>query len=770
VVTTEPTDCLLLGFYELPFPEYAEMIRSLGETSGIYRDLTLAFMDYEGQPYRALEILNRFYNERHQLSGTTLHNADFMWPVITYLTTFLRKRGLSVDYVNLPHLQKAELKRKLETRKIRSVAITTTLYVSPEPIIELAAMVRRLSPHTKIIVGGPFVTNQAKAVARPGLARLFDRMRADIYVLCQEGESTLAMVVNVLKSGRDLRTVPNLALRGPQGYTYTEEKPESNDLAEEPVNYADFPASELEGFVTIRTAKSCPFSCAFCGFPTRAGKYTYLDLGHVERELDAIFAQGNIGTVTILDDTFNVPKKRFRDILQLMIRKNYGFRWNSFYRSDHGDEETIRLMAEAGCEGVFLGVESGSDRMLKAMNKMSRRKHYVEAIAAFSANRISTYASLIIGFPGETDETVAETIAFIEEARPEYFRAQLWYADPMTPIWKDREKYGLIGQGFAWKHDTMDAERACDWIDEMFLGIANSTWLPQLGFEQWATFYLQRKGMSRDGVRHFVMAFNSAIKHRMVSYGASLPSQIVRVLKESAKFPAEQPAELAPLEPWTGARYRSAAQALEVELAEAPVGPARTLPTYAKFRQVDSPPIEMPRLAAALLKGDEDARIDLLAAYAAGVKKAHGDGVILVALGGALDGPPVPMHFRTDSNASWDNWRQEARSKWERLLPYADLLARIFDASPSTRLHGAVWRCCGLLRLPSHKDAKTPPWMARIGRWGISDVVIAGTTGRSVTFDGLTTESVAALKTQISGLERLLHEAMSCAEQSTGGR
>ena len=46
-----------------------------------------------------------------------------------------------------------------------------------------------------------------------------------------------------------------------------------------------------------------------------------------------------------------------------MIRKKYGFRWNSFYRCDQGDEETIKLMAEAGCEGVFLGVESGSDEI-----------------------------------------------------------------------------------------------------------------------------------------------------------------------------------------------------------------------------------------------------------------------------------------------------------------------------------------------------------------------------------------------------------------------
>src|SRR5260370_39058150 len=95
------TDCLLLGFYDLPFPEYVEMVRSLGEESGSYRDLALAFMEDEGQPYRALAILNHFYNKRHNLSGVTFDNADFVCPVITSLQTYVHGRRLNVDYVNL---------------------------------------------------------------------------------------------------------------------------------------------------------------------------------------------------------------------------------------------------------------------------------------------------------------------------------------------------------------------------------------------------------------------------------------------------------------------------------------------------------------------------------------------------------------------------------------------------------------------------------------------------------------------------------------------
>jgi hypothetical protein len=277
----------------------------------------------------------------------------------------------------------------------------------------------------------------------------------------------------------------------------------------------------------------------------------YLDVPEVEKLLDAIAKSGSVTTLTFLDDTFNVPKGRFKEILRLMARNKYGFKWNSFYRSDHGDAETIELMAQAGCEGVFLGLESGSDAMLTRMNKAARRKHYVTAIPLLRAAGISTYASLITGFPGETDDTVQETISLIEEAAPDFYRTQLWYADPVTPIWKERERYAVTGSGFNWSHKTMDAKQACDWIDRIFLVVQNSTWMPQFGFEQWSTFYLSRKGMTAQQIHTFVRCFNALIRHRMLHGRGSPPSQLMENLRLSCQFdrPRRTSAESVPTLP-----------------------------------------------------------------------------------------------------------------------------------------------------------------------------------------------------------------------------
>ncbi|MEU4563475.1 PhpK family radical SAM P-methyltransferase [Actinoplanes sp. NPDC023936] len=534
------TECLIVGFNDTDFAEYVRDVRLMGEESGAFRDLRLAYIDHDGRPLRALDALSHFHENEPGTAKPYFHNADFLWPVVTVLGSFLARRGISVDFVNLFQHERAQLREKLDAG-VKLVAITTTLYVSPQPIIEIVEFIRRSHPDVPIVVGGPFITNQVAALKRPDLDAMMDYLGADYYVTGREGELTLARLVFALRTGGDPADVPNLAYRlGDGDFVHTRTDVESNPLTEL-VDYRLFDGAFNE-FVTTRTAKSCPFSCAFCGFPQRAGKYTYLDVAHVERELDNIKKLGSVSTVTFIDDTFNVPKNRFRDILRMMIDKDYGFKWNCFYRSDHGDRATIDLMAEAGCEGVFLGIESGSDTLLKQMNKTARRADYLEALEAFNHHGISTYASLIIGFPGETEQTVAETISLLDQGRPDFFRAQLWYCDPVTPIYQRRDELGIRGEAFNWSHRTMDWGAAAQIIDDLFLDVSSSIWLPQFGFEQWSTFYLQRKGMSMPQVKDFVRGFNAVLADQLRHPGGGADqAALLDDLRRASQFQVVNP-------------------------------------------------------------------------------------------------------------------------------------------------------------------------------------------------------------------------------------
>lgn len=534
-------DCLIIGQNDPDFEKHIRTIKfTFGANSGAYQDQDLTFVTYKGKPYRPLDLINLINQDQLE---RPLSNLDFLWPTIAVLGSFLAKHGMSFDYVNQYRYEQDLLRTKLQANRYRVIAISTTLYVTDTPIREIVAFIRQYAPDALIICGGPYIKNRLVDNTNEQLDREFEAIGADLYVNSSEGQTTLVRVIECLRSGGSLDRVdnliwskrlreraPELPARHPHAslaqikvtvddrersdeqrfFVFNPLKVEDNPLEENPIDLTLFRAEDLNRFFSLATAKSCPYACSFCGFPSRAGEYRYIDVARVEHYLNRLRDIG-VDTLTFLDDTFNVPKARFKEVLRMMIRNRYGFKWNSFYRSDQGDQETIELMAASGCEGVFLGIESASDAMLQRMNKTSRRKHYAAAIPLLRQNGIYSHANFIVGFPGETRETVLETLEFVKEYRPDTYKAQLWYADNTSPIWKKKDELKIQGIGFSWSHETMDSNEAARWVDHMYEQLVDSAFLPQEGFGMWSIFYLQRQGMSRPQVLAFLRKFAQAV-------------------------------------------------------------------------------------------------------------------------------------------------------------------------------------------------------------------------------------------------------------------
>jgi hypothetical protein len=187
----------------------------------------------------------------------------------------------------------------------------------------------------------------------------------------------------------------------------------------------------------------------------------------------------------------------------MMNANDFNFRWVSFLRCSNVDEEALDLMKDSGCIGVLLGIESGDQRILQLMNKSAKVERYRWGISELNKRGIASFASLICGFPGETEESVNNTIAFIEESKPTFFNVQLYYHDTRAPIQKKAETFGIHGAGYSWSHNTMDWKGAAALAEYMFRSIENSIPLSLYGFSLWGISYLVSKGISMELITEF---------------------------------------------------------------------------------------------------------------------------------------------------------------------------------------------------------------------------------------------------------------------------
>jgi radical SAM PhpK family P-methyltransferase len=499
----------------MDFSVYEKSLRNMGRDSGAYRDLNLNFIMYNNKPYSVSDIFNLFSDKTGTgVQAAPLNSQETFSAAIAYLGTYLDKEGLTFDYIPTFQEGKEELARNLRDKHILTVAIITTLYVSVLPILEIVAFIRKYDQSVKIVLGGPFISTAVRTQDEMGLTYLLQAINADFYINSSQGEATLVELIKALKNQRPIAEVPNLYYPFQGGFAATAISKENNTLAENMVNWELF-SHKVQTFAALRTAISCPFSCAFCGFPEHAGKYQTADVHHIETELDQLARINPLKDLHIIDDTFNVPVQRFKEILRMMIRKRYPFKWHSYFRCQFADDEIVELMKESGCEGVFLGIESGSDQILKNMNKAATRKQYFDGIKRLKQNNITTFGNFIIGFPGETRSTVADTIHFIEESGLDFFRVQLWYCEPITPVWRQREHYGLKGASFEWQHNTMDSKTACDMIEEIFLSQEKVTWIPQFNFDFDGIWHLVHRGMNLQQIKQLLKSFNNGIKEKL---------------------------------------------------------------------------------------------------------------------------------------------------------------------------------------------------------------------------------------------------------------
>lgn len=533
-------DCLLIGYYKTDTSEIHSQLSLSNTDSCSYRDFNLGFVYYNEKQYSLKELHNKVVAENSinekEISELNTFNAG-----ISYLSTYLNKSDISFDYITLVNQEIERLEKILTEYEVRTIAILTTLYVTPDPIVKIIDIIKKKNNTAKIIVGGPFVSNICRTQDDAYIEYLISHViKADYFINSSQGETGLKKLISAIKNNGTIEDIENLMYLENNKLVKNIVKEENNNLSENMVDWSLF-NSNFKEFVNIRTAISCPFACSFCGFPEHAGKYQTVNVELIEKELiQLVKSNKSLKSVYFIDDTFNVPKERFKDILKMLIKNKFGFKWHSYFRCQFADEEVISLMKESGCEGVFLGIESGNNEILKNMNKKSTIEDYSRGIKLLKEAGILTFGAFITGFPGETFKSVFETIKFIESSGLDFYRTQLWFSEHITPIYKRKEEFKIEGEGFEWSHKTMNSKVASSYIEKMCTDIKNVTWLPQYDFDYETIFRLLHNGMKIEQVKSFVEIANENIKEKiknksMIELSDAKFEQISEVINSSYK-------------------------------------------------------------------------------------------------------------------------------------------------------------------------------------------------------------------------------------------
>jgi radical SAM superfamily enzyme YgiQ (UPF0313 family) len=299
-----------------------------------------------------------------------------------------------------------------------------------------AESIRRHHPKVHIVVGGPHAT--------PLADEMLTHHPAIDTIALGESDITFLELIDRLSSG-----TPTAGLAGT---VYRTDGKVVRGPERESVKNLDHLASPHDYFDThiVMTSRGCPWQCTFCGAETTWGRgFRGQSVPYVLDSLEKAVSRLPVKMVQIKDDTFTTNKKRVLDICSGIRARNLNFFWSCDTRVDLLTEPLLREMRLAGCERLSLGVESGSQRILDAIDKKITVDEIIESTELAKKFGIRVRYYMMLGNRGETAETFRETLAFLARAKPHQYIFSCLSIYPGTRDfdaaeaagWLDREVY-----------------------------------------------------------------------------------------------------------------------------------------------------------------------------------------------------------------------------------------------------------------------------------------------------------------------------------------
>ncbi len=459
-----------------------------------------------------------------------LHDVPVNFPTgLGIIASVLEKRGHHISVIDInAHRYSEEDVMSLCTKAEADVIGISGLISTYKYQLKLISELKKSLPQTPVISGGGCATSV------PHL--LMEYTPVDFLVI-GEGENTIVELIDAIEQKQQMDLVQGIAFRSDDKYVVTDTRPLEKDLDTFPMPayhlfpteiYRDNPIwSNYPNSMNIIATRGCPMDCHFCYNVFGKRSYRKRSKESIMEEVRFLKDTYDIEFVGFVDDNLTIHKKHLLEVCEALEKEN--ITWGCHGRVDTTDEERLDAMKKSGCVWLGFGIESGSQKILKNMNKKITVQQAKDAIRKTREYGIFPNTTFILGYPGETIETIRESIQFkidMEILHSSFFATPY----PGTQLWEEAKIRGLIGD----EHEfVMSLNDATDFI-------VNFTDIPddelvrirKRSFEELRiVFYFKHKEITKDTEAKFLANADKLLKQEFL-----LPAVKGHILMGLARF------------------------------------------------------------------------------------------------------------------------------------------------------------------------------------------------------------------------------------------
>tara|TARA_R110000796_G_scaffold252640_2_gene389813 strand:- start:63549 stop:64937 length:1389 start_codon:yes stop_codon:yes gene_type:complete len=358
---------------------------------------------------------------------------------LLYISGFLNQQGVLNSVFDSTFSDKKSLFEQIEKEKPDVLAIYANLMTKVN-VLEIAKTCKELSPETKIVFGGPDVTYNTENYLKHG---------AD-FIVIGEGENTMFELVEFLSDKRENlpHEVSGLAFIDRNGSLIkTSPRVKMKEIDELPVPNRD--AIDIHKYInawkthhgqsalSVSTQRGCPYTCKWCSTAVYGQSYRRRSPEKVVAELKEIQDKYAPDTIWFVDDVFTVSHKWLGEFVEALEEANVKVKFECISRADRMNKEVIGLLKKAGCFRVWIGAESGSQKIIDAMDRRVSVDQVREMIIETREQGIETGTFIMLGYPGETEEDIEETVKHLKVSNPDHFTITVAYPIKGTTLYDE---------------------------------------------------------------------------------------------------------------------------------------------------------------------------------------------------------------------------------------------------------------------------------------------------------------------------------------------